>query len=60
MSFLSCVLVNEVNTKLMERKSISTWMKAVNVQLLHGSILANSMSTSDLKLCFSKEQTQIV
>lgn len=35
-------------------------MKAVNVQLLHGSILANSMSASDLKLCFSKEQTQIV
>lgn len=44
MSFQSCVLVNEVNTKLMERMSVSTWMEAVNMQILHGSILANAVS----------------
>lgn len=43
MSFLSCVLTNKVNAKLTERMSVSTWMGAVNMQVLRGSILASAV-----------------
>ena len=61
MPFLGCVLINNVNIMLIERMSFSTSMETGNMQILYARHSSKDIKcTSVLKLCYSREQTQIV